>query len=439
MLAFSFGAGCSGGGSVARYILVLPAIALALLVAWLMRPWFEPTNVVMVYFLAVILVTLRLGFGPAIITAFVGITAFDLVNVPPFLEFSDSDVQYVFTLAVMLFTAFTIHRLMQRWRDKVSEAAAQERRSSALYHLSAELMDAKDIQVIDAILSRHLAILPASELSAPVGDASDVQQAMQHMAEQAHRHYLLQQQMRQAQLQYESEQLRNTILNALSHDLRTPLATIIGAASSLQDTQAMFAPEARQQMMAVIHDEALHMKGMVQNFLDMARLHSKAAPVQMDWQAAEEIIGNVLQAQHRRQISVRITTSIPNCVPLVRCDGYLLERVLDNLVDNAIRHGHAQHIRLGCEQQGAQLCFFVSDDGCGMSTQDSSRAFEPFTRLSGDNSGTGIGLTICRDIIKAHGGDIWIDAPPGQGTTVYFTLPMPDAAPAVPAEPEAES
>jgi two-component system sensor histidine kinase KdpD len=228
-----------------------------------------------------------------------------------------------------------------------------------------------------------------------------------------------------ARLRVESERLRNSLLSAVSHDLRTPLAIIVGASSSLAEEAQLLTEEARQQLTGVVYYEAMRMRDIVENLLDMARFESGPVKLNMEWQAFEEILGAVLK-QMRPHIGRRtLQSQVPPDLPLLRFDSGLIERVLVNLLENAIKYTPEDAAIVIRAQDGAEgLRVSVLDNGPGLG-EATERVFNKFWRANpeGATPGVGLGLSICRSIIEAHGGRMWAENRPEGGASFCFSLP----------------
>ena len=231
---------------------------------------------------------------------------------------------------------------------------------------------------------------------------------------------------RQATVQMESERLRNSLLSALSHDLRTPLAALVGLADTLLLSQP--ALNASQQGLATaISDKTRRMTSMVTNLLDMARIQSGAIRLRVEWQSLEEIIGSAIgsaqAALGQRSISVRIEPAMP----LVECDAVLIERVLANLLENAGKYTPAlSPLEVQVKAVDGQARLSVRDHGPGVPAGQEEAIFEKFTRGVAESAtpGMGLGLTICRAIVEAHQGRIWVEQAAAGGAVFVFTLPL---------------
>ncbi|MFA6014428.1 MAG: sensor histidine kinase KdpD [Gallionellaceae bacterium] len=229
------------------------------------------------------------------------------------------------------------------------------------------------------------------------------------------------------QLRIETEQLRNTLLSALSHDLRTPLAAIVGASGSLMRDGDKLNSHARQELSLAIYNEALRMTSMANNLLDMARLEVGAVVLNRQWQPLEEVVGGALAGLSASMVNHPVTIKLPRDLPLVEIDGMLMERVFVNLLENAVKYtppGTQIEISAAIEQH--QLLVTVSDRGSGIPAGEEERIFEKFHRVfrEGNQGGAGLGLTICRAIVEAHGGRIWVENLSGSGAAFHFLLPL---------------
>jgi len=231
----------------------------------------------------------------------------------------------------------------------------------------------------------------------------------------------------------ESERLRNSLLATLSHDLRTPLTSLVGLAESLTLAKPPLAP-AQQVLAVALRDETLHMSALVTNLLDMARIQNGEVQLNLQWQPFEEVVGSSLRICRNQLGNRRIETRLSRDLPLVRFDAMLIERVLCNLLENASKYTPPDsHIVIAAEVSGQFLDVAVFDDGPGLPPGREEALFEKFTRGERESatSGVGLGLAICRAIVEAHGGTIHAGKSPEGGASFIFTLPlgMPPSTP----------
>jgi two-component system sensor histidine kinase KdpD len=229
-----------------------------------------------------------------------------------------------------------------------------------------------------------------------------------------------------ALVRMESERLRNSLLAALSHDLRTPLTVLVGLAESLALTKPPLSPPQLETAEA-IQDEARRMSTLVSNLLDMARIESGEVQLKLEWQPLEEVVGSALNAAHGMLKQHVVEVHIPRDLPLVRFDAVLIERVLVNLLENASKYTPpGSKVTLSAEVIADRLSVSVSDNGPGLPAGREEAVFQKFTRGERESAtpGVGLGLAICRAIIESHQGEIIATRPPGGGARFTFTLPL---------------
>jgi len=224
----------------------------------------------------------------------------------------------------------------------------------------------------------------------------------------------------------ESEKLRTALFNSVSHDLRTPLASITGAVTSLQ-VEGVYDVEARQALVETIKEGAQRMNHMVGNLLDTARLESGMLKLNKDWCDVQDIIGVALR-RCNHVLKVRpVRIDIPDELPLVQADFTLIEQVIVNLLYNAAKYSPpGGEISIAVRRLYEEIQVSVGDRGPGISEEDRDRVFDKFYRLYSPEhvSGTGLGLSICKGLIEVHGGRIWVDPAPEGGSVFTFTLPI---------------
>jgi two-component system sensor histidine kinase KdpD len=323
-----------------------------------------PTNLVMLFLLAVVIVALRFGLGPAIFTAITGVLAFDFFIVPPRLTLAVSDTQYLLTFAGLLITGVVISTLAARARQRADEAVERAR-----------------------------------------------------LVEQA----------REAELLRAREKLHSALLNSISHDLRTPLATITGAVSSLRDPAAPLDDATKRELIGDIASEADRLNRLVGNLLDMARVEAGALKVSAAPGDIAEVIGAALERRADALECRPLTLDVPRDLPPVLMSEPLVAQVLVCLLDNAFKYSPSgSPIDVSARVAGAKVGVSVADRGAGFPEGDERRIFDKFYRVErpGHVGGTGLGLAIARGIIEALGGEICAEHRPGGGSIFRFTLPV---------------
>jgi two-component system, OmpR family, sensor histidine kinase KdpD len=487
------------GGGALPYAAALAAVLASSALAFSMFPRFELSNIIMVYLLGVVIVSLRFGRVASALASILSVAAFDFFFVPPYFTFAVTDSQYLVTFGVMLVVALVVSGLTVRERDQAEAARTQARRSAALFSLTRELAAARDIPtLLDAAL-RHLIevfggriviLLPdrtgrleqrAGQLAPFNMDASDhavAQWAFEHRAaagagsdnvpgaqmrfepltsprdvvgvvgmrpgephafdapEQQHLlktfvtqvavaldRALLAAAAQAAQVRAEAERVRNALLSAVSHDLRTPLTTITGAASAALEGDTRIDSVTRRELLESIRDEAERLNRLVNNLLDVTRLEAGSLQLRREWFPVEELVGVALARLAKPLGDRKITTRLPEDVPPVHVDGLLIEQVLINLIENATKHTPAgQPIDIEARRDGDEVVVEVADRGPGLPPGEERKIFEKFFG-TGPGGGAGLGLTICRAIVEAHGGRIRGDNRPGGGAVFRFSLP----------------
>ena len=497
-----------------RYLWSAIGCAAVTLLCMPLAAHFDRSNIVAIYILAVVLVGVRLGRGPAAFAAVLSVTAFDFFFVPPRFSFAVSDVQYLLTFAIMLAVGLITGQLTAGLRSQARVALHREERASALYELARDLSGAMQIDhvvkvsgdSIERTFHAHAALLlpdatghvalasghPAAALEVdtgiaqwafdkghPAGAGTDTlpgsavlylplrapAQARGVLAVRARNRRLLkipeQRQLldtcaaliaialervhyagvaQDAVVRMESERLRNSLLAALSHDLRTPLTVLVGLAESLAMTKPQLSTPQLETAQA-IQDEARRMSTLVSNLLDMARIESGEVHLDLQWQPLEEVVGAALDATRTLLKQHRVEVRLPHDLPLVRFDALLIERVLVNLLENASKYTPTgSHVILSAGAVAGQLKVSVSDDGPGLPAGREEALFQKFARGNRESAtpGVGLGLAICRAIIESHHGTIvGINRPTG-GVTFSFMLPLGEP-PVAAAEAETET
>ncbi|MGO4380466.1 two-component system sensor histidine kinase KdpD [Pseudoduganella sp. RAF53_2] len=240
----------------------------------------------------------------------------------------------------------------------------------------------------------------------------------------------------------ESERLRNSLLAALSHDLRTPLTTLVGLSESLAGSKPALA-EAQIELANTLRDEARRMSTLVANLLDMARIQSGEVKFNLQWQSLEEVVGSALRHSGFLLQGHAVDARLPHDLPLLHFDAVLIERVLCNLLENAAKYTPAgSHITVTAAINGANADVTVYDNGSGLPHGREEALFEKFTRGERESAkpGVGLGLAICRAIVEAHGGRICATKSPAGGAAFVFSLPLgtPPAMPDLDAEQTGE-
>jgi len=232
-------------------------------------------------------------------------------------------------------------------------------------------------------------------------------------------------------IEAESEKLRNILLSSVSHDLRTPLAAITGAASTLLIESGKISEEYRKELLRSIHEEGARLARMVTNLLDVSSLESGSVKLNKELYFIEELIGSALMRVEAKLSNHKVLTNIEHGLPLLRMDGLLIEQVLINLLENAAEYTPGgTTVTISAVIDKPDVHVIVSDNGPGIPAGEEERIFDKFyIGHNGDQTSGGLGLAICRGIIRAHGGKIWAQNAPEGGAMFTFTLPIKNIEP----------
>jgi two-component system sensor histidine kinase KdpD len=238
----------------------------------------------------------------------------------------------------------------------------------------------------------------------------------------------------QAELHMETERLRNSLLSSVSHDLRTPLAAITGAATTLLAKDARVEDGVGRELLELIREEAERLNRLVQNLLEMTRLESGALKLHREWHSMEEAVGAALRRCAGVLGDRRLQVRVPPDLPLVEMDDVLIEQVLINLLDNAAKYTPpGSPVSVTGTGDTERVTVEVADHGPGLPPGDAERIFEKFYRSgTAPGRGAGLGLAIAKGIVEAHGGRIWAHTLPEGGAAFFFALPVTGVPPSVP-------
>ena len=233
--------------------------------------------------------------------------------------------------------------------------------------------------------------------------------------------------LEEARLVSQREQLRAALLSSVSHDLRTPLSSVIGAASSLLAYESSFREDDRRLLLRSIVEEAERLDRHIQNLLDMTRLGQGQLELQRDWEDVRDLVFAASRRLRLGTRNLRVETTVADDAEFIYVHGDLLEQVFVNLLDNAARYSPEQGtIRVNARRDESVVIIEIADAGPGIPENERKKVFDPFYRVRERDrkSGTGLGLSICRGILRAHGGDVTAHAT-ASGTGALLRLKLP--------------
>jgi two-component system sensor histidine kinase KdpD len=439
----------------------------------------EPANISLIYLLAVLFTATTAGMGAGSVASVLSFLAYNFFFVQPLYVLTVANPQDVVRLISFLIAALlasSLAGLVHRQAEQLGQRAAE---LESLYALSQATSAAVDLDhilptiattTVDLLqvagctltvqahgqprvfqappLRADMANTPAAlAISLRVDDrvlgSIEIQPRPQQVLHAPERQLLatlasqaalaverarLVAQAADARVLVESDRLKSALLSSVSHDLRTPLVAVKGIATALRQRDVPWNSAAGEQMLDTLADEADHLNRLVGNLLDMSRIEGGALNPARTWEDISDIVGGVLSRMrphlHGRQVHVNIPTELP----LVWVNAALIDQVLTNLIDNAVKYTPNQTpITISAEVHDASLWVEVVDQGPGITAEALPHIFDKFFRVVGPErhaDGTGLGLAICKGIIEAHSGRIWAENRPAGGARFVFTLPL---------------
>ncbi len=473
------------------YLGALGAVIAASLVALVLQEaGLSEANKAVVFIPAVIAAAMWGGLGPGIMAAVLSVMSFDFFFVPPYFTLAVRDIEYVITLLVLAAVALLVGTLAARLRRQVETARMRERRLEVLYRLSRALSGVSGVRPLALAAERELSSILGSKITVYMPDSGALDEAAawafehgrlagngtenvpdaaalylpmitgqgtvgvlavespaqetllspenRQLLETAATHIgmaierdLLAERNRKAAIEAETERMRSSLLSSVSHDLRTPLAVIAGTTSTLLELGEGADAATRQALLGEVYEESHRLARLVENLLAMTRLDSGVITVDKQWFPLEDVVGSALGRLREESRGRVISKHLPADLPLVPLDGVMVEQVLFNLVDNALKYSPAEtpvDIRVSAGEDEVKI--EVADRGPGLTTEETRAVFEKLYRGSasaGRARGAGLGLAIAQAIVQAHGGRIWATNRPEGGAVFAFTLPLEPA------------
>jgi two-component system, OmpR family, sensor histidine kinase KdpD len=475
----------------------------ATLLGELVKGRLEPTNIAMLYLLAVVIAAVRWGTGPAVATAILGVLSFDFFLVPPYLALRVADVQYVFTFIGLLAAGLVVGTLASRMRERAIQARRREAQTAALYRLAADLADSAGFDaVLQAIrknvkqivncgvaiylpaggaleLASHDPGFPASEgekgiarwayengsmaggspdettkrktrylpFKTPEGvigvlgiclrkgaegltqDEEGLLNALVSQAAVAIQRANLAEQSRHMELMRQTEKLQSALLSSISHDLRTPLVSITGTLTALQENDPGLDDATRKELIENASEEADRLNRIVGNLLDLTRMEAGTLRVSKRPCDLRDVLGASLEQLRDRIGDRAVRVAIPRDFPEVPMDYSFMMKAFYNLLDNAVKYSPQDSpIDIGARVRETEAVIEIRDRGTGIPVGDLARIFERFHRTEKTQrvAGTGLGLSISKGIIEAHGGRIAARNNADAGATFIVNLPLSD-------------
>lgn len=445
---------------------------------YFIRDRMEIAVIVLLYLLPVGASAALGGLVPGIIAALVAFFSLNYFFLPPYGTFIVHQSQDILVLVVFLVLAVSISQLVGRMMRNLALAHARERETTRLYELSlalsrpqgkADILHSLAQHILETFLAEQVAVHTTGEQQTLVVRPQDAlpssadpeqsptaiislqgrQQVLGEIQiwrpgqpfspaeERLLRTYasqgalavegaILAEQARQSDLLQAEEKLQASLLNSISHDLRTPLVSITGALSSLKEQSQALNKEARDSLLDTAREEAERLNRLVGNILNMTRIEAGAIHLNRELCDIQDVIGAALEQLGERIARRQITINIPSEMDLAILDIALFEQVLVNLIDNAVKYSTLDTlIEINVSKDQNLVRIEVCDRGIGIPCEDLERVFDKFYRVHrpGGISGTGLGLAICKGIVEAHDGKIMAENRAGGGTIIKITLP----------------
>jgi two-component system sensor histidine kinase KdpD len=456
------------GGIAPRRLLAALGIAAAglPLLTWLLtteRPHLDLSDDLLLYLVAVVVITVMGGFWPAVGAAIAASLLLNWYFTPPLHNFTIAEPRNLLALLLFVTVAVAVSSLVHLAARRSAQSARNRQEAAALLGLAQTVLGGADspadilghltqthggqAELIERVGGRWVRVAASNVASAPLAAnrleiRADLALLVTGQRSTATRALLagyaaqvaaaldrerLRTQAAQAEALAETNRIRTALLAAVSHDLRTPLASVKASVSTLRQTDVDWTPEDEAALLATIEENADRLDELIGNLLDMSRLHTGSLQPFLRPTAIDEVAPLAL-----RGLDSGLVLRVPDRLPLVLADPGLLERVLANLFSNASRHSpRAQPPLLTARVTGSSVELEIADHGPGVPDEDKARIFEPFVRLGGKPGGVGLGLAVAKGFAEAMGGTIGADTTPGGGLTVRLTLPMAASSPVV--------
>lgn len=366
-----------------QYGLAVGSLGLCAIILEPFHLWLNPTTVALVFLLMILFIATFIGRNPALLASVVAMLCFNYFFLPPVRTWTIADPQNWVAWAAFSITAMTAGELSAYARRRATEAEQREQQIEKLYQ----------------------------ELQAAFEKASHAEALRQ------------------------SEQLKSALLDAVTHDIRTPLTSIKAAVTALLDAEKNeefhLDAEGKKEFLEIINEEADRLNHFTEGMVELARLEAKAVPLRRHWCSPDDLISSALDRAQEVYKAHRIQVATEADLPAIRVDAKAIAQVIYTILENAAKYSPPQTlIRITARRAAPEMIeIAVEDEGRGIPVELRERVFEKFFRAAADVKGNslGLGLAIARGLVASHGGNIWITAgKDNRGTRVAFTVPIGD-------------
>ena len=459
-----------------RHLAALVVVIGFTLLLAVMQPYLEYQIIALLYLLPVVAVTLLLGLTPGILAALAAFLSFNFTFILPLYTMQVKQSQDLITLIIFLIVSIMVSQLLGQARNGMRLARSREREARWTYELISDLASLQDkASIVDALASHTITafgfsaleifinaseespsistVVPAGTVrtslpqlviplitsrgregemriwqtgSALTGDETRLLEVFAGQAALSLERVRLAKGEHKARLLAESDSLKTSLLNSVSHELRSPLAAIKASVSSLRSGSITWDSSAHQDLLATIEEESDHLNLLVGNLLDMSRIESGALKPQRRWNAIEEIANGAIAKMRSQLKDHHLVTDFPASLPLVPTDYVMIGQVITNLVSNSVKYSAlGSTITISARQETDCLQIELSNESPPVPPDQLERIFDKFNRITRADSvtGTGLGLSICKGLVEAHGGHIWAENPP-PAFRFLITLPL---------------
>ncbi len=474
------------------YLEAVAIISATVLLAFIANRLMPHTSLSLLFLTGVLIVASRTGVGPSLLASFISFLSFNFFFTKPYYTLKVSDEGDIATLIFFLIIAAITGNLAARMRQEIAKRKTSLKRVSDLYEFSRSLSSAVSSEAVLKALATHLNqtmergiitfikgddgfsyfTTSAGKIHSPLPSIDkaykhstdtpvfidqwtflplitrektaamvaifgkldleqiDLARGFTEQVSIALDRTQLVSDLEQARLVSETEQLRSALLSSVSHDLRTPLASIIGSSTSLLEYGDAFSKENQKELLTTIAEEAQRLDRHIQNLLDMTRLGQGSLTLKRDWVDIHDIISSATDRMQNALKDISLDIQISPTVPLLWIHGVLIEQAVVNLLDNAIHFSPVGgSISITSKADNENFIIEVCDQGPGIPAEETEKIFDMFyTVRRGDRSnfqGTGLGLAICRGMVAAHNGTVTAnDGYHGHGTCMRISLPL---------------
>jgi two-component system sensor histidine kinase KdpD len=423
-------------------------------------PYVRPTHLALMYLLAVLIVSIRLGLWPALFAAVLSVAALDYLFLPPLYSFAVNTPQDALLLSFLSVGAIIASGLASQLREQVVIAEHNAETTAALCQFAGKLAGTVTLEAaidtvvdqVEAMLSRRAAISliselpPEAPLALPLRSSGDdiglltlsddaemtdeqrrLLEAVAELAGIAIGRHMLADRIAQLGIEQAADRLRSALLNSIAHDLTAPIGSVATALASLAGNYDEFDDATRRDLIAEAEREAEHLHQFSANLVHMTRLEAGVVDLQREPIDIIDLVGSALVRAHHVLGPREVVADIAAGLPFPRVDAVLMEQAIFHVLENAGKYTPpGSTVTITAEQVEHAIALKIADDGPGFPAEDSDRIFTKFYRASNAtrSSGTGLGLAICRGFIEAHGGAITATNRPDRSGAL-FTIVLP--------------